>query len=40
MMGAGMTHGDDHAGQSWGMMSSGWLNANGTYGIVFPFQTG
>jgi hypothetical protein len=40
MMGAGMTHGDDHAGQSWGMMGSGWLNANGTYGIVFPFQTG
>jgi hypothetical protein len=40
MGGGGMTHGDDQAGQAWGMMGSGWQHANGTYGIVCPFQTG
>jgi hypothetical protein len=28
-----------HAGGSWAMMDPGWQNANGSYGIVFPFRT-
>jgi hypothetical protein len=40
MMGGGMSHGDDHAGQSWEMMGPGWRAGNGTYGIVCPFQSG
>ena len=40
MMGGGAMHGDDHAGQPWGMMGSGWRAENGTYGIVCAFQTG
>jgi hypothetical protein len=30
---------DTHAGDSWGMMGPGWRNGNGTYGMVFQFQT-
>jgi len=28
-----------HAGMGWGMMGSGWRNANGSYGMVFTFTT-
>ena len=42
-MGPGMTGGSmmgpTHGGDPWTMMGSGWRNANGTYGMVFPFQT-
>jgi hypothetical protein len=40
MMGGGMEHTADHAGGSWGMLDPGWRHANGSYGIVCPFQTG
>jgi hypothetical protein len=42
-MGPGMMDGSmmglTHAGDPWTMMGPGWQNANGTYGMVFPFQT-
>ncbi len=28
-----------HGGMAWGMMGSGWRNANGSYGMVFTFTT-
>ena len=28
-----------HGGMGWGMMASGWHNANGSYGMVFTFTT-
>jgi Bacterial Ig-like domain len=28
-----------HGGMGWGMMGSGWRNANGSYGMVFTFTT-
>ncbi len=28
------------AGMAWGMMGSGWRNANGSYGMMFTFTTG
>jgi hypothetical protein len=31
--------GGSHAGGSWGMMGPRWHNANGSYGMVFSFQT-
>jgi Bacterial Ig-like domain len=31
--------GGSHAGGSWGMMSPGWHNANGSYGMAFSFTT-
>jgi Bacterial Ig-like domain len=31
--------GGSHAGGSWGMMSTGWRNANGSYGMAFTFTT-
>jgi hypothetical protein len=31
--------GGTHAGMGWGMMGSGWRNANGSYGMVFTFTT-
>jgi Big-like domain-containing protein len=31
--------GGSHAGSPWGMMGSGWRNANGSYGMVFTFTT-
>ena len=34
----GMTTGT-HRGMGWGMMGSGWRNANGSYGMVFTFTT-
>jgi hypothetical protein len=38
IMGGMMT--GTHGGMGWGMMGSGWRNANGSYGMVFPFTTG
>lgn len=38
MMGGSMM-GETHAGEPWTMMGPGWRHANGTYGMVFPFQT-
>jgi hypothetical protein len=29
-----------HGGNPWGMMGSGWHNANGSYGMAFTFTTG
>jgi hypothetical protein len=37
IMGGMMT--GTHGGMSWGMMGSGWHNANGSYGMVFTFTT-
>lgn len=37
MMGGSMM-GETHAGEPWTMMGPGWQHANGTYGMVFPFQ--
>jgi hypothetical protein len=37
IMGGMMT--GTHGGMGWGMMGSGWRNANGSYGIVFSFTT-
>jgi hypothetical protein len=34
----GMMRGS-HGGMGWGMMGSGWRNANGSYGMVFTFTT-
>lgn len=31
--------GGSHAGSPWGMMGNGWHNANGAYGMAFPFTT-
>jgi len=31
--------GGSHAGSPWGMMGSGWRNANGSYGMAFTFTT-
>ena len=28
-----------HGGMGWGMMGSGWRNANGSYGMIFTFTT-
>jgi hypothetical protein len=39
MMNGGWMMGQTHAGDPWTMMGSGWHNANGSYGMVFPFQT-
>ena len=38
IMGGMMT--GTHGGMGWGMMGSGWRNANGSYGMVFTFTTG
>jgi hypothetical protein len=35
IMGGMMT--GTHGGMGWGMMGSGWRNANGSYGMVFTF---
>lgn len=37
IMGGMMT--GTHGGMGWGMMGSGWRNANGSYGMVFTFTT-
>jgi hypothetical protein len=37
IMGGMMT--GTHGGMGWGMMSSGWRNTNGSYGMVFTFTT-
>ena len=37
IMGGMMT--GTHGGMAWGMMGSGWHNANGSYGMVFTFTT-
>jgi hypothetical protein len=37
ILGGAMT--GTHGGMGWGMMSSGWRNANGSYGMVFTFTT-
>jgi hypothetical protein len=37
IMGGMMT--GSHGGMAWGMMGSGWHNANGSYGMVFTFTT-
>ena len=37
IMGGMMT--SSHGGRAWGMMGSGWHNANGSYGMVFAFTT-
>jgi hypothetical protein len=37
IMGGMMT--SSHGGMPWGMMGSGWHNANGSYGMVFTFTT-
>ena len=37
IMGGMMT--GTHGGMGWGMMGSGWHNANGSYGMVFTFTT-
>jgi len=37
IMGGMMTA--SHGGMGWGMMGSGWHNANGSYGMVFTFTT-
>lgn len=37
IMGGMMT--STHGGMGWGMMSNGWRNANGSYGMVFTFTT-
>jgi len=37
IMGGMMT--GTHGGMGWGMMSNGWRNANGSYGMVFSFTT-
>jgi hypothetical protein len=37
IMGGMMT--GTHGGMQWGMMGSGWRNANGSYGMVFTFTT-
>jgi len=37
IMGGMMT--GTHGGMGWGMMGSGWRNANGSYGMVFIFTT-
>jgi hypothetical protein len=29
----------NHGGMAWGMMGSGWRNANGSYGMLFSFTT-
>ena len=29
----------NHGGMAWGMMGSGWRNANGSYGMMFSFTT-
>ncbi len=31
--------GSSHGGDPWGMMGSGWRNANGSYGMAFTFTT-
>jgi hypothetical protein len=31
--------GGSHGGSPWGMMGSGWRNANGSYGMAFSFTT-
>jgi hypothetical protein len=37
IMGGMMT--GTHGGMGWGMMGSGWRNANGSYGMAFAFTT-
>ena len=37
IMGGMMT--GTHGGMGWGLMASGWHNANGSYGMVFTFTT-
>jgi len=37
IMGGMMT--GSHGGMGWGMMGSGWRNANGSYGMMFTFTT-
>jgi hypothetical protein len=37
IMGGMMT--GSHGGMAWGMMGSGWRNANGSYGMMFSFTT-
>jgi hypothetical protein len=37
IMGGMMT--GNHGGMAWGMMGSGWRNANGSYGMMFSFTT-
>jgi hypothetical protein len=37
IMGGMMT--GTHGGMGWGMMSNGWRNANGSYGMMFSFTT-
>lgn len=37
IMGGMMT--GNHGGMAWGMMGSGWRNANGSYGMLFSFTT-
>jgi hypothetical protein len=32
--------GENHGGEPWPMMDSGWRHSNGTYGMVLPFRTG
>jgi hypothetical protein len=39
MMNNGWMMGQTHAGGSWAIMGPGWQNANGSYGMVFPFRT-
>jgi hypothetical protein len=36
----GMMAGAHGGGMSWGMMGTGWRNANGSYGMAFSFTTG
>jgi hypothetical protein len=37
--GEGHMWGENHGGEPWPTMDSGWRHLNGTYGMVIPFQT-